>query len=153
MAKRVYGDGREARSQDIARLRPMGYRMYFWSASNSICGSGVSSATAQRENDMEALQSDRIGDRRDRIMGWTGALLAAAGLLGHLVAANAIGGSRMAYTHHIAGFFLILVVSGAAIAGLGWRLLKTRPGIILLLIGTVQALFGLYIYLIRYQIG
>lgn len=57
-----------------------------------------------------------------------GIVLIALGLLGHLYAAHAIGGSRVAYTHHVFGFFLILVVSGAIIAALGWRFWRFPSG-------------------------
>ena len=46
---------------------------------------------------------------------WLGGLLLGLGLLGHLLAAHAIGGSAVAYEHHIFGFFIILLVSGAVI--------------------------------------
>ena len=88
--------------------------------------------------------------RRLRI--WLGALLLGLGLLGHLLAAHAIGGSRLAYSHHIFGFFLILVVTGAIIAGLGWRFWRGRRDITVLVIGTVQALLGLAVYLQRFHV-
>lgn len=81
-----------------------------------------------------------------------GALLIVVGLLGHLFAARAIGGSYVAYRDHIFGFFLILLVSGALIAGLGWRFWKGRHDITLLIVGVVQALFGAVIYVERFHI-
>jgi hypothetical protein len=85
---------------------------------------------------------------------WRGvvAVLLALGLLGHLLAARAIGGSRMAYTHHVLGFLLILVVTGAVIAALGRWLWRGRPHVTWLVVGAVQALFGLVIYLNRFHI-
>jgi hypothetical protein len=74
-------------------------------------------------------------------------LLLALGLLGHVYAAYAMGGSRIAYTHHILGFFLILAVTGVLIAGLGYWLWRSRPAVTLLMIGLVQALIGLWIAL------
>ena len=50
--------------------------------------------------------------RSSRMWIWFGALLLVLGLLGHLFAAQAIGGSRLAYTHHVFGFFVGLVVFG-----------------------------------------
>ena len=47
---------------------------------------------------------------------WLGVLLVVVGFLGHFFAARAIGGSYIAFRDHIAGFFLILVVTGAVIA-------------------------------------
>lgn len=83
---------------------------------------------------------------------WLGVLLLVLGFLGHFFAARAIGGSAIAYQHHIFGFFLILLVTGAIIAGLGWRFWKGRHDITLLIIGAVQALFGLVIYIERFHV-
>ena len=46
------------------------------------------------------------------------------GLLGHVIAAQLNGGSRIAFLHHIGGFFLIAAITGLPIAGLTrwfWR--------------------------------
>lgn len=72
-------------------------------------------------------------------------LLLVVGLLGHLYAAHATGGSRTAYTHHVFGFFLILVVTGGLIALLGRRFWRGRSALTLFVIGAVQALLGLWI--------
>jgi hypothetical protein len=82
-----------------------------------------------------------------------GMLLLVVGLLGHVLAARAIGGSATAYEHHIFGFFLILVVTGAIIALLGWRFWKGRRDVTLLIVGVVQALFGIWIYVNRFNIA
>jgi hypothetical protein len=82
-----------------------------------------------------------------------GIVLLVLGLLGHLLAAQAIGGSHMAYQHHIFGFFLILVVTGLIIAALGWRFWRGRRDITVLVIGAVQALFGLVIYVERFRVS
>jgi hypothetical protein len=84
---------------------------------------------------------------------WLSALLLVAGLLGHILAARAIGGSRIAYSHHILGFFLIAVVTGVIIAGLGWRFWKGRYDVMLLVIGAVQALAGLAVYMERFRVN
>lgn len=76
---------------------------------------------------------------------WVGIVLLVLGLVGHLYAAYASGGTSVAYTHHVLGFFLILVVTGAIIAGLGWRFWRSRPDITVLIVGVVQALFGLLV--------
>ncbi|HEY9450952.1 MAG TPA: hypothetical protein VIQ60_14470 [Gemmatimonadaceae bacterium] len=76
---------------------------------------------------------------------WGGVLLLGVGLLGHLYAAYAIGGSRVAYTHHVLGFFLILLVTGGLIAGVGWRFWRSRPALAVLAIGAVQAIVGMLI--------
>ena len=79
-----------------------------------------------------------------RGLGW---LLLLVGLLGHVYAAYAMGGSRIAYTHHILGFALILLVSGGIIAALGYWLWRSRPALTFFAIGLVQAIFGLLVAL------
>ena len=81
-----------------------------------------------------------------------GVLLIVVAFLCHYFAARAIGGSYIAFRDHIAGFFLILVVTGAIIAGLGWRFWKGRRDITVLIIGVVQALFGVLVYIQRYHV-
>jgi hypothetical protein len=81
---------------------------------------------------------------------WLGVILIAVGLLGHLLAAQE--GGTIAYQHHIFGFLLILVVSGGLIAGLAWRFWRGRHDITWLIIGAIQALLGLLVYLERFNI-
>jgi hypothetical protein len=83
---------------------------------------------------------------------WLGVVLLGLGLLGHLLAARAIGGTFVAFRDHIGGFLIIAIVTGAIIAGLGWRFWKGRPDITLLTIGVVQALFGAVVYVERFRI-
>jgi hypothetical protein len=83
---------------------------------------------------------------------WLGVILTALGLLGHVLAARAIGGTHLAYRDHLFGFVLIAVVTGAIIGGLGWRFWKGRPGITMLTFGAVQALFGLFVYITRFHV-
>ena len=83
---------------------------------------------------------------------WLGVLLLVVGFFGHFFAARAIGGSYIAFRDHILGFFFILVVTGAIIAGLGWRFWKGRRDITVLIIGLVQALFGIWIYINRFHL-
>ena len=86
-----------------------------------------------------------------RLLRWCSLLLLGLGLLGHLYAAHAIGGSRIAYTHHVLGFGLILLVTGGLIAGLGYRFWRSRPALTLLAIGVVQALLGLWVALAPFR--
>ena len=102
---------------------------------------------------METPRVMAVAGTASRRRVWLGVILLGLGLLGHLLAAQAIGGSAMAYRHHIFGFFLILLVSGALIAGLGWRFWRGRHDITLLILGALQALFGLVIYVERFRIG
>jgi len=84
---------------------------------------------------------------------WLGVFLLVLGFLGHFFAARAIGGSYVAFRDHIFGFFLILLVTGAIVAGVGWRFWRGRHDITVLIIGAVQALFGLVIYIERFNIA
>ena len=81
-----------------------------------------------------------------------GVILLVVGFLGHYFAARAIGGSYIAYRDHIFGFFVILLVTGLIIAGLGWRFWKGRRDITVLIVGLVQALLGIWVYIGRYSV-
>jgi hypothetical protein len=81
------------------------------------------------------------------LLRWGGWLLLGLGLLGHLYAAHATGGTRVAYAHHVLGFGLILLVTGGLIAGLGYRFWRSRSALTFLVIGLVQALLGLWVAL------
>ena len=81
-----------------------------------------------------------------------GVILLVVGFLGHYFAARAIGGTYIAYRDHIFGFFVILLVTGLIIAGLGWRFWKGRRDITLLIVGVVQALIGVWVYLGRFNV-
>ena len=77
--------------------------------------------------------------------------LLVVGLLGHVLAARAMGGYRIAYVHHVAGFFIILAVTGGVVALAGWSVWRSRRDVMWLTIGALQALFGAVIYAM--QIG
>ena len=68
------------------------------------------------------------------------------GLLGHLLAARAMGGSRGAYVHHVGGFFIIAALTGLPLLGLAWLFWRKRRGVTLLVFAVVQALLGLAVY-------
>ena len=102
---------------------------------------------------VESADAKGVAGRGRRTRIWLGVILIVVGFLGHFFAARAISsGNPLAYKHHIFGFFLILVVSGAIIAGLGWRFWKGRHDITMLAIGVVQALFGIAIYIERFHV-
>lgn len=102
---------------------------------------------------METPHAMGVANTGSRARIWLGVILIGFGFLGHFFAARAISYNPHAYTHHVFGFFLILVVTGAIIAGLGWRFWKGRPDITVLAIGVVQALFGLVVYIRRFDIN
>jgi hypothetical protein len=83
---------------------------------------------------------------------WLGVVLLVVGFLGHYFAARAIGGTYIAYRDHIFGFLVILLVTGGIIAGLGWRFWKGRRDITLFIVGLVQALLGIWVYIGRYGV-
>ena len=75
-----------------------------------------------------------------------------AGFLGHFLAARAIGGSYIAYRDHMIGFFGLTLITGAIIAGLGWKFWRGRHDITLLALGILQASLGLYVYIERFSV-
>ena len=74
------------------------------------------------------------------------------GFLGHFFAARAIGGSYVAYRDHMLGFFGMTLVSGAIIAGLGWRFWRGRHDITLFILGILQASIGVFVYIERFTV-
>ena len=101
---------------------------------------------------MEWSRTDTAARPMKRSWIWLGVILLAAGLCGHLLAARAIGGYYIAYKDHIEGFLLLTVVAGVIIAALGWRFWKGRHDITLLILGVVQTLIGIVIYINRFNI-
>ena len=81
-----------------------------------------------------------------------GAVLVAVGLACHLLAAQAIGGTFIAYRDHIGGFVILCVVPGAVLAGLGWRFWKGRHDITLAALGLLQTLLGIWVYMERFSV-
>ena len=100
---------------------------------------------------MEASNTT-VPQRVNRTWIWLGVLLTVVGFFGHFFAARAIGGYAIAYRDHIFGFFLILLVTGAIIALLGRFFWRGRRDITILIIGVVQAAFGIVIYINRFHI-
>jgi hypothetical protein len=93
-----------------------------------------------------------VASKNNPALLWLGVLLIVVAFFCHFFAARAIGGGYIAFRDHIFGFFLILVVTGAIIAGLGWRYWRTRRDVMALVIGVVQALFGVVVYIERYHV-
>ena len=90
--------------------------------------------------------------RQSRAFSWLGALLVLFGFLCHYLSARAIGGSYVAFRDHIGGFLLILVVTAPIIALLGRRFWRGRRDITWLIVGIVQALFGIFVYINRFKV-
>jgi hypothetical protein len=81
-----------------------------------------------------------------------GVILLGVGLLLHLLSARAIGGSYVAYRDHILGFVVLTLVSGAIVAGLGWRFWKGRRDVTLLILGVLQTVIGVLVYINRFSV-
>lgn len=73
------------------------------------------------------------------------AVLLAGGLLGHLVAAYLNGGSSIAYTHHILGFFFIAAVTGLPIAGVTWLFWRKQRNRALIILALIQLVLGVMV--------
>ena len=93
-----------------------------------------------------------VVDQGRRARTWLGLVLLGIGLLGHLLAARAIGGSYIAYRDHVMGFLIILLVSGALIVAAGRWLWKGRLDMTVLTVGIIQALFGIFVYATRFHV-
>ena len=83
---------------------------------------------------------------------WLGLALLAAGLSGHLFAAHAIAWHPRAYPDHIFGFVLLTAVSGVILVALGRRFWRGRHDITVLILGGLQAIAGLVIYINRFRV-
>jgi hypothetical protein len=83
---------------------------------------------------------------------WLGVALLVAGFLGHYFAARAIGGTYIAYRDHMAGFFILTLVSGGIIALLGRYFWRGRHDITLLAVGAIQAAIGVFVYVNRFSV-
>jgi hypothetical protein len=94
-----------------------------------------------------ATSGTLVAAPRPRHFGLVAALLL-AGLAAHLLAARLIG-SRVAYRDHIAGYFLIAVVTGVLLLGLERLLWRGRRDLTLLYFAAVQALLGVVVYILR----
>jgi hypothetical protein len=101
---------------------------------------------------MGSLNATNLPHATRRTWSSIGVVLLALGLLGHVLAAKAIGGTHMAYRDHLLGFVLITVVAGAIIFGIGLRFWRGRYDISLLLLGAVNALMGLLVYVQRFHV-
>jgi hypothetical protein len=81
-----------------------------------------------------------------------GVTLAGVALLGHVLAARAIGGSYVAYRDHLIGFVAILLVSALVAAAAGRWVWQGRAGVPILVSGILQAAGGVLAYLTRYSV-
>src|SRR5687768_5617460 len=67
------------------------------------------------------------------------------GLLGHVAAAQLMGGSGTAYFHHIGGFFLIAAITGLPIAGLTFLFWRRQRNRALLAFALIQLVLGILV--------
>ncbi|MEO5588173.1 MAG: hypothetical protein ABIS03_01205 [Gemmatimonadaceae bacterium] len=83
---------------------------------------------------------------------WLGLILLVSGFVGHYFAARAIGGSNIAYRDHLGGFVMLTGASALIAWGLSLRFWKNRHDITLLIVGVVQALLGIFVYIERFSV-
>jgi len=102
---------------------------------------------------MDPSRTDNVRAQMKRSWIWLGVILLAVGLAGHLLAARAIGGYYIAYRDHIGGFLLLTIVSAVIVAALGWRFWKGRHDITVLIVGVLQTILGVVIYINRFHIS
>jgi hypothetical protein len=74
------------------------------------------------------------------------------GFLGHYFAARAIGGTYVAFRDHIGGFVVLTLISALIIWSLSLRFFKGRTDMVVLLVGIVQALLGVFVYINRFSV-
>jgi hypothetical protein len=77
---------------------------------------------------------------------WLGVLLLAAGLVFHLLAANAEGGRAIHYRHHVLGFFVLTAAATLLVVGLGRVLRRGRYDLTVLIVGALQTILGMWVY-------
>jgi hypothetical protein len=85
---------------------------------------------------------------RERI----GLVLLLFGLACHAVAAQAIGGTWLAWRDHMLGFLLLVVVCGALLLVLGRYFWRGRQDLTVLWLGVSQMAFGIFTYITRYSV-
>lgn len=74
------------------------------------------------------------------------AALSIAALVDHIVAAQLNGGGRIAYVHHILGFFLIAAITALPAAAVAhfWPRYRNRAWVVF---GFIQLLLGIFVIL------
>jgi hypothetical protein len=100
----------------------------------------------------DVMAIDSVGSSARAWRTWSGLTLLVAGLIGHLLAAHAIGGTFVAYRDHVLGFVLLTIVSGALLALFGRRFWRGRHEVTLLWLGVVQAVIGVLVYIERFSV-
>jgi len=74
------------------------------------------------------------------------------GFLGHYFAARAIGGTYIAFRDHLGGFVVLTLISALIIRSLSLRFFKGRTDMVVLLVGIVQAMLGVFVYINRFSV-
>jgi hypothetical protein len=78
---------------------------------------------------------------------WLGLILLVAGFFGHFFAAMALGPGHNAWRDHMLGFAGLTVLSAIIVGAIGWRFWKGRRDITLLIVGVIQLILGIMVYL------
>ena len=93
---------------------------------------------------MSILRSSLTGKAGLRL--WLGVLLLTAGLMFHLLAANAEGGRAIHYRHHVLGFVLLTAAASLLVLGLGRFFWRGRHDLTVLVVGALQTMLGVWIF-------
>ena len=93
---------------------------------------------------MPIVRSSLTGKANLRL--WFGVLLLAAGLLFHLLAANAEGGRAIHYRHHVLGFVLLTAAASLLVVGLGRFFWRGRHDVTVLVVGALQTILGVWVF-------
>ena len=101
---------------------------------------------------VDASSSSTQANMNRHVYLWLGIVLLVAGLMGHVLAARAIGGSSLAYRDHLVGFLALTIVSGAILVAFGRKFWRGRHDLTLLFLGALQAAIGVFVYIERYSV-
>ena len=101
---------------------------------------------------MGTMSSPTVSGWRFGRLFWLGLLFLMVGLLGHALAARADGGTYADYRNHLLGLAGMCVASGLLVAAAGALFWKRRLDITILVVGALQAVLGVWMYLERFHV-
>ena len=101
---------------------------------------------------MGTMSSPTVSGGRFGRFYWLGLVFLVVGLLGHGLAARADGGTNADYRDHLLGLAGMCVGSGLLVAAAGALFWKGRLDITFLMVGAIQAVLGVWMYLARFHV-